>query len=210
MTVSCTTINNAITEKSKHIEYYRIFDIKTSADRFSIAKAASAGLSNNTSDINENMPIPENAEPPEKPGRFKLINPFKGSQIGAFVAAGGASGFKVATCDGSAWSANSDRTIPNSSNSRFTACLFEYKDGYHLDMFASFQKKEGGVMQLSRSLAAAMVGTPEEWVEKTFLDVAREVHKSTDSEITFIEGFPPVQGTPWLDSGETFSGVPEK
>jgi len=39
----CGTINNALVEKKKTVEYYRIFDIKTSADRYTVAEAASNG-----------------------------------------------------------------------------------------------------------------------------------------------------------------------
>jgi len=54
-------------------------------------------------------------------------------------------------------------------------------------------------MQISRSLASAMVGTSEEWTEKTFLDIVRSIHKATGAEITYLEGYPKLSGTPWLD-----------
>jgi len=205
LTGCVSAVNNTLAEKTKHVEYYRIFDIKTDANRHVVAKAASDGLGSNTSDINENMPIPTFSEPPEKPGRFKVSNPFQGTKMGALMAAGGNASFKVATCEDSVWTANAKKTVNGSFDLTLTACLFEYKEGYHLDMFASFAKQEGGIMQLSRSMAAAMVGTPEEWTEKTFLDVVRSIHKTTSAEIKFIEGYPQVSGTPWLDSGETYS-----
>ena len=202
---SCASVNNAITEKSKTIEYYRIFDVKTSAKRFVVAEAASDGLGANTTDINENMPIPTGSAPPSSPGRFKLDSPFKGTQLGALMAGGGNTSYKIATCDEAVWTANAKKNVPGSSNLSLTACLFEYTDGYHLDMFATFQKKEGGLMQLSRNMTSAMVGTPEEWTEKTFLDIARAIQKKTGAQISFLEGYPPVKGTPWLDGGESFS-----
>ena len=39
----CGTANNYLAEKKKTVEYYRIFDIKTSANRQAVAKAASRG-----------------------------------------------------------------------------------------------------------------------------------------------------------------------
>lgn len=57
-------------------------------------------------------------------------------------------------------------------------------------------------MQISRELASAMVGTPEEWTEKTFLDIVRQIKSETEAEITYLEGYPKLQGTPWLDTGE--------
>jgi len=51
-------------------------------------------------------------------------------------------------------------------------------------------------------MASAMVGTPEEWTEKTFLDIVRQIKKDTDADIKLLEGYPVLQGTPWLDNGE--------
>ena len=44
-----------------------------------------------------------------------------------------------------------------------------------------------------------MVGTPEEWTEKTFLDVVRSIRKATGAEVALIEAQPELGGTPWLD-----------
>lgn len=196
----CGTINNTLVEKNKTVEYYRIFDIKTDASRYTVSDAASNGLGKNVNDAQEARPIPMETEPPTKPGRFKLEDPFKGTRLGVLANAGGNIGFKVATCDGAVWSAKATRDIDGDSNLTLTACLFEYKGGYHLDLYAIFGKTEGGIMQISRNMAHAMVGTPEQWVEKTFLDIVREIKKQTGAEINFIEGYPTPSGTPWLDT----------
>ncbi len=54
-------------------------------------------------------------------------------------------------------------------------------------------------MQISRSMASAMVGTPEEWTEKTFLDIVRSIREKTGAEVAYLEGEPEMSGTPWLD-----------
>jgi len=203
---ACGTINNALVEKNKQFEYYRIFDIKTDANRNVVANAASKGLGKNVSSANEARPIPTSSTLPEIPGRFQVTEPFKGTAFGALAAQGGGSlGMKMATCEGAVWTANATKNVTNSFNLNLTACLFQYAQGYHLDMYAHFLKQEGGLMQLSRSMANAMVGTPEEWVEKTFLDVVREINTQTNAEISFLEGYPEIQGTPWLDSGESYT-----
>lgn len=209
---ACGSVNNALVEKNKSVEYYRIFDIKTTASRQAIAQAASDGLGRNTTGIEESMPIPASAEVPETAGRFQLVSPFKNTQIAAL--AGAAAMLKMATCDGASWIAQSKRTIDGGSNKMFgtmkdsnlrlTACLFPYKEGYHLDFYASFTKTEGGIFQISRSAAHALVGTPEEWTEKTFLDIVRSIRAKTGAEITLLEAQPEIVGTPWHDSGEDF------
>lgn len=195
----CGAVNNALVEKEKYIEYYRIFDIKTTASKYQVADAASNGLGKNVNDAQEARPIPTETEPPTKPGRFKLEDPFKGTRLAALAGAGGNIGFKIATCDGAVWSAKATRAVEGDSNLTLTACLFEYEGGYHLDLYAVFGKTEGGIMEISRKMAHAMVGTPEQWVEKTFIDIAREIKKETGAEIKFVEGYPTPSGTPWLD-----------
>lgn len=201
----CGTINNALVEKTKSIEYYRIFDIKTDAERSVVAEAASDGLGRNVNDAQEANPIPTSVDLPEKAGRFTLAEPFKGSGFAALVAAGGQLGVKIATCDGAAWTAKANRSITGQSELNLTACLFQYKEGYHLDLYATFTKKEGGIMELSRKMSSAMVGTPEEWTEKTFLDIVRKIREVTNADINYIEGYPKLQGTPWIDNGDSLA-----
>jgi outer membrane lipoprotein SlyB len=199
----CGTANNYLAEKQKTIEYYRIFDIKTPANRQVVAQAASDGIGRNVNNAQEATPIPSSADLPEKAGRFKLVNPFEGSALGNFAAlAGGAGriGPRVATCDGAVWTAKAQREISGSNNLNLSACLFQYKDGYHLDLYAVFTKQEGGLFQISRDMANALVGTPEEWTEKTFLDIVRSIHTKVGADIVLLEAQPPLSGTPWLDS----------
>lgn len=197
----CGTVNNALVDKTKTVEYYRIFDIKTAAARKVVTQAASNGLGRNVGDAQEATPIPSSADLADKPGRFKLINPFEGSKFAALASGGGSLGIKVATCEGAVWTAKAQRNVSGSNNLNLTACIFQYKDGYHLDVYAVFTKKEGGIMQLSRSMANAMVGTPEEWTEKTFLDIVRSIREKTGAEVAYLEGEPELSGTPWLDQG---------
>lgn len=201
----CGTTNNYLAAKTKSVEYYRIFDIKTNAARQSIAKAASDGIGRNVNNAQEATPIPASGEIPEKPARFKLVNPFEGTKMAAFAGGAGGLGFRMATCEGASWTAKAQRQVAGSNNLNLTACLFQYKDGYHLDLYAVFTKQEGGLMQVSRDMANAMVGTPEEWTEKTFLDIVRAIRTKTGAEVALLEAEPEISGTPWLDSGDVAS-----
>ena len=68
-------------------------------------------------------------------------------------------------------------------------------------MYATFTKVEGGLSEVSRQMAYAAVGTPEEWTEKTFNDVLRLIREQTGAEITYLEGFPEPGPLPWHDQG---------
>jgi len=199
---ACGTTNNYLTAKTKTVEYYRIYDLKTSATRTATAKAASDGLGRNVNNAQEATPIPSSGEVPPTAGRFKLVNPFEGSKLAALAGGGGSLGIRIATCDGAVWTAKATRTISGSMNLTLTACLFQYKDGYHLNQYAVFTKQEGGVLQISRDMASAMVGTPEEWTEKTLLDVVRNIRAVTGAEVKLLEAQPDIGGTPWLDSAD--------
>lgn len=196
----CGTTNNYLAEKRQTVEYYRIFDIKTLANRQAVAKAASNGIGRNVNNAQEATPIPSSADIPEKPGRFKLVNPFEGSKLAALAGGAGSLGLRMATCDGAVWTAKAERRVSGSNNLNLSACLFQYKDGYHLNLYAIFTKQEGGLFQISRDMANAMVGTPEEWTEKTFLDIVRSIRANVGAEVALLEGQPELSGTPWLDS----------
>jgi hypothetical protein len=196
---ACGGVNNALASKKQSVEYYRIYNVATSATKQMIAKAATEGLGQNTKDINTAMPIPASAEPPEKPGRFKAVNPLAGTKLGALAAVGGGLGMKMAECDSAAWTAKAVRQISGSNTLNLWTCLFQYKDGYHLDMYATFTKVEGGLSEVSRQMAYAAVGTPEEWTEKTFNDILQLIREQTGAEITFLEGFPEPGPLPWHD-----------
>lgn len=198
--MGCGTANNYLSAKTKTVEYYRIYQIKTDAPRQAVTAAASNGLGRNVNNAQEATPIPSSAELPEHPGRFKLVNPLQGSSLGALFAGGaGSLGFRIPTCDGAVWTAKAQRAVTGSNDLSITTCLWQYKDGYHLDQYAVFTKQEGGLFQVSRDAANALVGTPEEWTEKTLLDVVRQIKLSTKADIVMLESQPELAGTPWLD-----------
>ena len=197
----CGTTNAGLARRTTSAEHYMIFDIKTDASRQAVAKAAANGLARNVNAVRETSPIPTGESPPEKSGRFKLVNPLAGHPLAALAAASGQSlSLQVASCDGAVWTANAVRNIRGSSDLKMTLCLWQYQGGYHLDMYGQFTKQEGGLLQVSRELASAMVGTPEQWTEKTFLDVVRQITATTGASVKLLEGQPELQGTPWLDS----------
>ncbi|MER2491357.1 hypothetical protein [Catenovulum sediminis] len=76
-------------------------------------------------------------------------------------------------------------------------------------MYANYTKQEGGgflgVDGLARKAAYAISGTPEEWAEKTVLDVVRKIKLELGGSVQFVEGYPKINSTPWQDSGEIFN-----
>jgi hypothetical protein len=92
--------------------------------------------------------------------------------------------------------------VRGSDNMNMVACLFPYKDGYHLDMYAIFTKPEGGWLSWPRHVGGMMMGTPEKFTENTMLDIVRAIRTSTRAQVSLVEAKPNLPGTPWLEGGD--------
>lgn len=200
---ACGNTNAYLANRTTTVEMYHIFDIKSSANTSVVAKAATDGLSRNTNDISTNLPLQMNVPVPSTPGRFtitdigaKLGNSSMGTLMQLSSMQRGGATLKAASCDGAVWTARAQRTIANSSNLNLYACLYRYRDGYQLDTYAVFQKTEGGLTQLSRDLAHSLVGTPEEWVNKTILDMTHQIEVTTHAQVVHLEGQPELGNVP--------------
>ena len=55
---ACGTTNNYLAEKTKTVEYYRIFDIKTTASKQGVIKAASDGRAAMSTTLKKPRPFP--------------------------------------------------------------------------------------------------------------------------------------------------------
>ena len=202
----CGGGNSYLAAQNSTVEMYHIFDIKTAASTAVVAKAATDGLSQNTNGIQSAMPLQLDQGVPLTPGRFKLENmaaAFGGSGGAllklASMQQGGGLAMKVANCDGAVWNAKAVRSISGSSNLTLYSCLYRYKAGFNLDMYAVFTKQEGGLYQISQTVANSIVGTPEQWVNKTIMDTVRSIERATTAKATHLEGQPELSDLPALD-----------
>jgi hypothetical protein len=180
---------NMFATKDKTVEYYRVFDIKTDAAGQAVAKAATDGLNRNIS--NAAMATPSNSEVQDQPGHFKMADPA--------ATAPGTPVVRGPSCEGASWTAKAEPRVTGGANMNMVACLFPYKGGYHLDMYAVFDKKEGGLLEWPRRMTGRLMGTPEKWTEKAMIDVVRAIHESTGAQVAVVEAKPEVAGTPWID-----------
>lgn len=204
----CGTMNAALNETTQTVEYYRIFDVRTPQQRGVVIEAARKGLSRNAVNIQDTRPIPP-AGRPAQPGRFTTSDPFKGTQFGALAGMAGGAMIKGVTCDGSVWMASATRSIGDAT-AKISLCLWEYTAGYHLDIYANYLKKEGGIglKQFAGAAATAMVGTFEEALEKTVNDVAREL-QTAGATVSYVEGYPDPIGEPWWSKSEPVAAQPQ-
>lgn len=201
----CAASNSYLANRTSTVEMYHIFDIKTNASTSAVIKAAADGLAQNTNDIQQTTPLQMGQTVPDEPGRFILDDvgaklAAQNGGLGAIMqmaaAQNGGMTMKAARCDGAVWTSRAQRTISGSSNLNLYSCLYKYKAGYHLNTYAVFSKVEGGVYQISRDLANSLVGTPEQWVNKTIVDTVQSIEKVTGARVVRLEGQPELTGMP--------------
>lgn len=205
----CGSTNQLLSERRQTVEMYHIFDVKTSASTQAVAKAAADGLARNTNRVDSAMPLQLGKPVPDAPGRFTIEDvgamfTGNGSALLRMAAsqAGGGIGLKAANCDGAVWTSRAVRDISGSNQLTLHTCVYKYKAGYHLNIYAMFQKQEGGVYELARKGAYAMVGTPEEWVNKTIIDTVRSIERATGATAVHVEGQPSLGDLPAVDKLE--------
>lgn len=203
--VGCGSLNAQLADRRESVEMYHIFDIKTNAAPDVLIKATADGLARNTKSVSQNRPLVMGNQIPATPGRFQIVDAsaaLKGTGLGSMLAASqapGALGLKSASCEGAVWTAKAIRDVPGSDRLDLYSCLYRYKDGYQLNVYAVFQKTSGGVLELSRQAAQALVGTPEQWVTKTIVDTVRSIQDAVKTEVVRIEGQPELGELPKVD-----------
>lgn len=74
--------------------------------------------------------------------------------------------------------------------------MYKYQAGYRLNTYAVFNKTEGGLYQVSRTIANSLVGTPEQWVNKTILDTVAVIEKASGAKAVHLEGQPELTDLP--------------
>ncbi|MGZ5200745.1 MAG: hypothetical protein ACXWC4_13315 [Telluria sp.] len=182
---------NVFAARDKTVEYYRVFDIKTDPGNQAVVKAASEGISKHVADATLATPGVA-GQLTDQPGRFKLADS-SGSMPPGAAPAGGPS------CEGAVWTAKATPRVNGGDNMNMVACLFPYKNGYHLDMYAVFTEKEGGWLEWPRRFKGRLMGTPETWTDQTMVDVVRNIRDSTGAQVALVEAKPALAGTPWLE-----------
>jgi hypothetical protein len=68
----CATGNSYLSQRTSTVEMYHIFDIKNAADTSTVAKAAVAGLAQNTNKLEQVRPLQMGSPVPATLGRFLI------------------------------------------------------------------------------------------------------------------------------------------
>lgn len=119
---------------------------------------------------------------PSQPGRFQVANPLKGSQLGALMAASGAS-YTTAQCDGASFVANlkNDSFKKFGEDTRFVTCIFPYTGGFSVSVWHRYSQNNNN---LGASLARGVVGDSSQFIPRTIESIVAGIR---------MAGFQPIE-----------------
>ncbi len=196
----CGSVNSMLNETTQTHEFYRIYDVKTTADVDDLGDALEAGMKYNLTNPQIQKPIVMTPVPKE-PGRFTTDDSMANTNLGRLMKSygGTAMGLKTMVCKDSPWEGRGARSSGSGDwNGAVNVCVFPYKGGYHVDMYGYLTVKQGGLKEVVRSGVYSVMGDPLQWIEKAMLDTIREARTKLNAEVSLVEARPKLYGTPWL------------
>ncbi|MCP4989392.1 MAG: hypothetical protein GY928_26035 [Colwellia sp.] len=185
--VGCKSTSLTKTKETKRS--YAVYDLKVPKEVSSsdMASAIKTALQANTSSVKITEDLPPYPLPKESP-RFQLVNPF-GSNSALSALSGGA--IKLPTCDGALIYAQAADSSMNShgENTQFYTCLWQYEDGYHIDVYTQFEIESGGLENLGKDLVRGVMGDSSQFIPRTIASI-RDNLKALNAEANLVTAYP--------------------
>ncbi|KLV02849.1 hypothetical protein ABT56_20985 [Photobacterium aquae] len=158
--------STSMTQTKETKKSYVIYDIQVTdgVTPTQMSSAIKRALQSNTSSVTIVEDLPPYPLPEQAP-RFQLTNPFgKNSAMSAL-----AGGIKIPTCEGALIYAQAVDSSMSSygENTQFYTCLWQYKDGYHVDVYTQFQIESGGLDNLGQDLVRGIMGDSSQFIPRT-------------------------------------------
>jgi hypothetical protein len=172
---------------------YAIYDIKAASGvpHGQVAEAVKTALQKNMSAVQIVNGIPPSPLPDKAP-RFRMVSPFKGSNLAALAAASGQS-LEVPACEGSIMTAQAGDTSMRKYGeaTSFFACLMPYQGGWSLNVYTTFRKASGAfnASTMAATLMRPMTGDSGKFIPRTINSMVDAV-KATGAEVRLVESFP--------------------
>jgi hypothetical protein len=172
---------------------YAIYDIKAAPGitHGQVAEAVKTALQKNMGTVQITNAIPPQPLP-EKAGRFQLVSPFKGSNLGALAAMSGQS-LQIPTCEGAIMTAQAgDSSMRRYGEmTSFFACVMPYQGGWSLNIYTTFRKASGAFSAetIAATLVRPVMGDSSQFIPRTISSVVEAV-RATGATVTLVEAFP--------------------
>ena len=170
-----------------------IYDVKPATlDRNQFLKAVLDAVQTSASKLRVNREIPP-AELPATPGRFELQDPFANSKMGALLASQ-AQNIRVPVCKNALMTVSTENTsmAQYGEQTTFFLCVLPYKDGYHIDIHATFVRASSGFTPqgISSAVGRSLIGDSSQFIPRTMNNV-RVAAESVGGRVTVVDSYIP-------------------
>lgn len=183
----CSSMNAYLGESEQEVGYYRIYDVQTTASGKAVIDVLQKSIASDGAKANFSYSPYYLKVKPQKAERFiplGLINPMQAKMS---PNAPEFAGYVGISCPRSAWTAN---TVRN-DGTYLQACLYPYKHGYQVSLFARFLKKRGKLSDMTSSVVNyAGHDTDESWAEHLFEQVPAKLRKDLSAQVDLLESLP--------------------
>ena len=182
---------SGITPKNEAQTSYWIYDIKTDKSASDVGTAVIEALQSQMSSVNVSRNIPPSPLP-DRPGRFQMNNALGKSNIGLLMATSGIS-LQMPVCDEAILIASSQNTGMSNwgENTSANSCLWQYKEGYHLDIIVKFTNSSGGydAKSLAKALVTPITGDSSQFIPTRINTIADKLN-SAGFKTSLVEKYP--------------------
>ncbi len=183
----CSSVSSYFDAASEQqVGYYRIYDVKTQVPAETVIALLQETIS---AEANANYSVSPYylKNRPNKPGRFHALGLIDERQSKMSPNNPNFAGFIGIHCDRSGWTANAVRN----DGTYVQACLYPYKEGYHVDLFARYLKKRGTIAEVTTSVVNyAGRNTDETWAEGLFTKVTDVMKARLQTNVELVDSLP--------------------
>jgi hypothetical protein len=171
---------------------YIIYDVKGEVNRQQLLDSVTTAVKTNMTEVVATRDVPP-ATLSEKPMRFVMTEPFKGSNIGALMASSGQT-LKIPSCDDAILTMkSSDKSMSNYGEKQtFFLCVQPYQSGHTISIYSTFSKTSGGLdpKALGAALASSLVGDSSQYIPRT-MNAVKEAAEKTGATVSTMDSYIP-------------------
>lgn len=98
---------------------------------------------------------------------------------------------KIATCDGAlVYAQASDSSMSSyGENTQFYTCLWQYENGYHVDVYTQFEIESGGLTNLGVDVVRGMMGDSSQFIPRTINNIKQNL-EALKAKTTLVTAYP--------------------
>ncbi|EHA6962110.1 hypothetical protein JMC51_004634 [Vibrio parahaemolyticus] len=74
-------------------------------------------------------------------------------------------------------------------NTQFYTCLWQYKEGYHVDIYTQFQIESGGLANLGQDLVRGVMGDSSQFIPRTIGNIKSNL-EALNVKADLVDAYP--------------------